>query len=740
MTYSLSDVENRLYEVMEESGMSPAPGQRLDIQSGKIQRYQISGDRKGSKNGAFSVHIDDRPAGWVENWKTGEKITFTMRGLPELSAEEREAFRQQMEKARLERAQDHDKKQKDAARKALTMWSRANAPCPDFPYLIKKKINPYTLKIGKNEVKTDGEGKIKGGDQDVLYVPLFDMDTQKIINLQQIYKNGFKCPITDGKMKGVFSPIGKNQEGPILVCEGYATGASLYKLTGYTTICAMNAGNLPEIARMVKLQKPDREIVLCADNDHLTFKKTGKNPGIDYATKAADAARLGAPIYPDFTEEEDASDWNDYMILHGEDACRAHWKKKFDEFRIIAEPVPSGKMESGLFPDINIKSGKPLGTIENVEALLRFYKIQIRYNEIRKVQEIDFPKADKVTDSQLESDVNRIVSLAARHELPLGKIGNYIDTIADVNSYNPVRDWISSREWDGIPRLQLFYNTIKIQEGFDGQMAITLIRRWMLSAVAAVFCDNFWTRGVLVLQGEQGIGKTTWFRNLAPANSGWVGDGKNLNPQEKDSILGCICYWITELGELEGTFKKADMARLKAFLPMKEDGLRTPYARKQSCFKRRTVFAASVNQFQFLNDPTGTSRWWCIPCESINNKHEIDIQQVWAEVYTQYEDGHQWWLSEAEENDLKRSNWQFESPDKISDLVLQKFNWAAYVPGEGNSMTATEVLRTCGVENPTVAETMKCAELLRRLTGQKPKRDSYGSRIYKVPFPLSSRY
>lgn len=334
MSYSISDIEEMVYNALDEAEMTPASGQHLKLEHGRMDCFQVAGDRNGTKNGAVMVYMDDRPAGWCQNWKTGVKRTFSMKGLPPLDAEAQEKFRQEMEAARQKRAEEEDQKHKETAQLALSIWKTAHAADPEHPYLKKKGVTGYTLK--QND--------------EALLVPLYDganIQKPRIINLQRIFANGEKRPLTGGLMKGVFSPIGKNPEGPILVCEGWATGAALYRLTNYTVVCAMTAGNLTDTARMVKLNKPDREVLICADNDHETEAKTGKNPGRNYAIKAAEQAKLGAPIWPDFTDEEDGSDWDDYMLMHGEEAARAHFKQKYDEARVIANPCRPGTWQSG---------------------------------------------------------------------------------------------------------------------------------------------------------------------------------------------------------------------------------------------------------------------------------------------------------------------------------------------------------------------------------------------------------
>lgn len=748
MNYSLSDVEERLYEAMEEAGASPASGQHFDLQDNVIVRYRLADGSRNKKNGAFKVYLDDRPAGWVENWKTGAKVTFTLKGFPPLSAEEKERFRLQMEQARVERAEEEARQYAQVARKAQMQWQAAQAADPKFPYLINKSVPAFSLRHGPDEVKEQPDGTTKGGDEDVLYVPLYSKDSQKIVNVQQIYRSGFKCPLVGGQMKGVFSPIGKNATGPILICEGWATGATLHFLTGFTVLCAMTAGGLSDIARMAKQRRSDREIVVCADNDHDTEKKSGKNTGISAATQAAVSCNLGAPVWPDFADGEDGSDWNDYMKLHGEEAARAHWKAKYDATHVYAAQAPSGTMETSLFPDVSVKSGKPLGTIENVEALLRFYKIQVRYNEISKDQEIYIPGHDGRTDNIQEANNNRIISLAARHEIPTARVPSFIDVVAENNRYNPVRDWIQTRDWDGTPRLTNFIATVRPHEGFDAHTADMMIRLWMLSCVAAVFkvpCEGeapFSTAGVLVLQGDQGCGKTTWFRNLAPRGTGWIGEGRSVDPNKKDTMMGALRFWIAELGELESTLKR-DMAMLKAFITDTQDVIRIPYSKKHSVFPRRTVFGASVNQAEFLSDLTGNRRWWCIPVRTIDNAHGIDMQQVWAEVYSLYEDGASWYPTEEQNEVILKASWQFTFPDPIMDMVLEKFDWSDYENAPKVTRTATEVLKLCGNEKPTPQDVRTCGTLLRRLTNKDPHKGTKGQRLYYMPasrFQLGGGY
>jgi putative DNA primase/helicase len=151
-------------------------------------------------------------------------------------------------------------------------------------------------------------------------------------------------------------------------------------------------------------------------------------------------------------------------------------------------------------------------------------------------------------------------------------------------------EWIKSAPWDGLPHIDNLIDTVECPLDFPDDMKTTLMTKWLVSGVAAV-CEpgRFSARGVLLLQGEQAIGKTSWFRRLCPRDSGWFGEGLILDPADKDSLKQFVSHWIVELGELEGTLRKTDIARLKSFITRDYDLTGLPWARKMSEFPRRTI-------------------------------------------------------------------------------------------------------------------------------------------------------
>jgi putative DNA primase/helicase len=250
----------------------------------------------------------------------------------------------------------------------------------------------------------------------------------------------------------------------------------------------------------------------------------------------------------------------------------------------------------------------------------------------------------------------------------------------------------------------------------------------MVSAIAGAYRPNgVSAHGVLVFQGEQYVGKTKWFKNLVPAELDVLKDGLILRPDSRDSIMLCVSNWLVELGELDATFRKADIAALKSWLTKDRDELRRAYDRRESHYPRRTVFFASVNPKNYLHDDTGNRRYWTIEVDSLDYDHGLDMQQVWAQVLKLYKDGVSWYLTNDEFVALNSHNSEFESGDPVYDLLTGGLDWSS------ESIfwtwrTATEILMELGLRTPTKSDVTKAAMIMRKINGNKSKRESGDSR------------
>lgn len=357
--------------------------------------------------------------------------------------------------------------------------------------------------------------------------------------------------------------------------------------------------------------------------------------------------------------------------------------------------------------------------------------VTVRYNIIRKRTEITVPWVFGTTENNDAVSMTHILSLASQYGMPTGLVPPIVEAIGDENSFNPAADWINSRPWDGEDRLPAFCNTITPRAEYPVELRDLLMRKWILSVTAAATMpDGFRCRGVLTLQGSQGIGKTSWGMKLI--NDERLGKqlikvDHHLDAGNKDSQLGAIDHLIVEVGELESSLKR-DISRLKGFLTNGTDKIRRPYGKAAVETQRRTVFYATVNAADFLIDPTGNARFWTIACEYIDHDHDVDMQQVYAQCAVLLKDGEKWWLTGEEEVLLERQNSLHRSYSLIRDRLVTIID--PDLVGT-KPMTASEVLEAAGIDHPTNPQAKECASFLREWFGE-PKRIQ-GRDRWRVP-------
>lgn len=254
------------------------------VADGRLHRFHIEGQKAGTLNGAYVLHVDGVPAGWFMNFVTG----LNQRWISQRSSVGvTYAFTQQIAEAKRQRDIELHNRHEAASAKAAHIWKCAR-PAVNHPYLAKKKIKPH----GARQLK------------DSLLIPIED-ESNKLVNLQFISPSGEKRFLAGGRKKECFHIIGHvNNSGCILICEGFATGASLHEETGQCVVVAFDAGNLLPVAQIMQHQHRDIEIIVAGDND---ISGVGQK-----AANEAAAAVNGLVLIPDIP----GTDWND-LIARG---------------------------------------------------------------------------------------------------------------------------------------------------------------------------------------------------------------------------------------------------------------------------------------------------------------------------------------------------------------------------------------------------------------------------------------
>lgn len=272
------------------------PSRQLVLRPNQYTRFHVEGDRSGSRNG-WLIWDDTQQRACFGSWKTGEKY-FWRADAPRLPSHERrqlrhDAYRQQ----RAQQAEAH----RHSLAEAKQLWDAAEPPY-GHPYLERKQVAGHGIRQLCSR----------------LLVPLYD-EHGNLMSLQLIDESGGKRFHKGAPTKGGFLLLGEFPLRPgalILLCEGYATGATLYELLGLPVVIAFSAGNLMQVADMLRARYPRCQLVICADNDHA---KDG-NTGLTAANKVANRLRclvLAPPSLPGIT------DFNDLFCLQGRDALLA---------------------------------------------------------------------------------------------------------------------------------------------------------------------------------------------------------------------------------------------------------------------------------------------------------------------------------------------------------------------------------------------------------------------------------
>ncbi len=244
------------------------------------------------------------------------------------------------------------------------------------------------------------------------------------------------------------------------------------------------------------------------------------------------------------------------------------------------------------------------------------------------------------------------------------KLKDAVAAVAAERAYHPIREYLNALPaWDGVPRVDTLL--INYLGAADTIYTRAVTRKTLTAAVARIYRPGLKFDYVLVLNGRQGIGKSTFFARLAGK---WFSDSLSIaDMKDKTAPEKMQNAWILELGELAG-LKKMDVETLKAFLSRQDDKYRPSYGISVEDHPRQCVIVGSTNNNDgFLRDITGNRRFWPVTCEG-SDRHpwEIEaVEQIWAECIVHFRSGERLFLTAEEESMAKlEQNAALESDER----------------------------------------------------------------------------
>lgn len=266
---------------MADAGIPPHDPTDI-VADGRLHRYRVAGDKPGTSNGWCVLHLDGIPAGIFGSWRAGFSSTWCARNRADLTPSDRADLARRMEQARAARDAEQRQRHADVAARAADLWARSRPADPRHPYLSRKNVRPYGARqLGAR-----------------LVLPVTTL-AGELVSLQFIAADCGKILLAGGRKRGCGIVVA-DPANPwrVVVCEGWATGASLAEADpAARVLAAVDAGNLMPVAVAVRDHWPNADIVIAGDADDV---------GRRAAHAAAHAAR-GLVLLP----EGDGLDWND---------------------------------------------------------------------------------------------------------------------------------------------------------------------------------------------------------------------------------------------------------------------------------------------------------------------------------------------------------------------------------------------------------------------------------------------
>ena len=326
------------------------------------------------------------------------------------------------------------------------------------------------------------------------------------------------------------------------------------------------------------------------------------------------------------------------------------------------------------------------------------YAGKLKYNEYLRMKEFDGKEFTDFMQSTINNEVFRYLGFSNK-----GWVEDSINEVFDKNRYNPVMDYLTGLQWDGKKRIESLF--IDLLEADDTELTRVMTEKWMIAAVKRTIQPGCKFDNMIVLQGSQGIGKSSICERLA---KGFFSTISLDEIDNKDIIDKMNKTWIGIIDEMDN-FNRKEMSKVKTFLSQCQDTVRLAYARNTSVFTRHCIFIGSTNDDTFLRDSTSSveRRFWIIKCNKTKMDNKIRtvmtddyVDQLWAEAYWYYKLNPKQYLDMEQERmeEFARTQQKYKTynDDDLVEYIKDVLEGEYYINPEG------EVYDVSQLDNNTV--------------------------------------
>lgn len=402
------------------------------------------------------------------------------------------------------------------------------------------------------------------------------------------------------------------------------------------------------------------------------------------------------------TDERDS--FIEALATASKDICgkpeRVKWKKavKFIDHEKAKERQEAAK--NGMPDYVHTDKGvKYLSTFANLKFFLdNMSEHSFVYDPILKRVVVD---NDYTIESKLTVSYSKLSDELTRIGVPSTILASHFDAVTMDAQHNGLIKHIEELpEWDGTTDyIGLVADTLTTKSATK-EYKRAVIESFVIQAIAA------WDgkertphrlsrlESVLTFVGKQGGGKTTWVGELMPDFMGYYfKDGVELDPSNKDSLIEATSAGLVELGELDATTRKSDIASLKAFLSNTQDEFRAPYGKFSERYLRQTVFVGTVNTPDFLKDATGSRRFMVLDVVDVKLPDKAIVEGLWAQAFKLYLDGVDWRLSDTHSKHRDTVNNGFTDVGVVGDVAEDFVKSIISAKGTKTRMTITRIAK-----------------------------------------------
>ncbi len=331
---------------------------------------------------------------------------------------------------------------------------------------------------------------------------------------------------------------------------------------------------------------------------------------------------------------------------------------------------------------------KPSNKLEKTEKWLN-ERYSFRYNQLRGTTET------KTKNSNQWNLLNDRIFNSMLIELKRSGIQCTSDLLSSllnsnfVEVYHPFKGYLATLPaWDGKDHIAELAKLIVTENQDFWELSI---RKWLVALVASLLDPKAINQQVIVLCGPQGIGKTTFILNMIPDELREYVYSGTINPSNKDSLALLAEMLLINLDEMDN-MNRSDSGTLKSMITTKQVTMRKAYGRFNETRPRVASFFGSVNDRQFLNDPTGSRRFLVIDVIKIDYLSEVDLGQVYLQAVHLFQSGFKHYFEPDEVELIEANNALFQKVSMEEEMLLKYFEPVTWEDAD-EYLSATEIMQ-----------------------------------------------